>query len=530
MPPSLRLAFAGLAAFFTPFASHGETVAPLTAGSRVESRLDAKQTRAHVLAAAPGDFVQGTLDGASMRMVLLDGTGKRARVLATGKRESQDFMFVAGDKPPYSLEVRAPEAGAYALTLTELIPRAQQTAPAAAIESPRLRALAQNLAAGGTSDDFWREMQAAGGPLVEPGTAPGRLLVTFLWRGTGNSVKLFGSPSGEHELLTRLGRSDVWYRSYHMPDSARLGYKFAPDVPELNAPAGLRRRAILATAQRDPLNAKSFPPKPLDKYDGESLLELPQAPPQPWIDPRPGVAAGTVEKHRVASAILGNARDVHLYRPAGWRPGAAGNALAVLFDAEYYLSDIPSPTILDNLIAAGRLPPTAAIIIANPSRDTRTAELPPNPDFARFLAEELMPWAKAQGVAAEAARTVVSGSSFGGLASAYAGFSHPEWFGNVYSQSGSFWWAPGTEEPEWLTRQYAAAPAKPVTFYLEAGLFEGNRNNQVGILESTRHLRDVLRAKGYAVQHQEYAAGHDHLHWRGTLATGLTALLGTPDR
>lgn len=526
MPSAFRPVLAVLLALSAAPALAGE--APLKAGGRVEGRLEAKSTRAHALDARPGDFVHGTLDGAGMRMVLLDGAGKRARVLATGRRESQDFMFVAGDAPPYALEVRAPEAGAYALTIRDIVPRAAQVPPPATIDSPRLRSLAQEIAAGGTTEAFWRERQAAGGPLVEPDAAPGRLLVTFLWRGTGNGVRLFGAPSGEHEAMTRLDGSDVWFRSYSLPDGARLGYKFAPDVPELNAPAGLRRRAILATAQRDPLNAESFPARTLDVWDGESVLELPNAPPQPWIAPRPGVAAGTVERHRLTSAVLGNARDVHLYRPAGWRPGASGNGLLVLFDAEYYLDDIPSPTILDNLIAAGKIPPTAAIVIANPSNDTRAAELPPNPAFARFLAEELMPWAKARGVAAEAARTVVSGSSYGGLASAYAGFSHPEWFGNVYSQSGSFWWAPAGEEAEWLTRQFVAAPARPVAFYLEAGLFEGGRAGQVGILESTRHLRDVLRAKGYAVQHREYASGHDRLHWRGTLAEGLMALLGTP--
>lgn len=96
----------------------------------------------------------------------------------------------------------------------------------------------------------------------------------------------------------------------------------------------------------------------------------------------------------------------------------------------------------------------------------------------------------------------------------------------MYSQAGSFWWGAPGQEPSSLTRDYVQAPVRPVRFYLEAGLFEGNRAGQAGILESTRHLRDVLRAKGYSVQHREYAAGHDYLHWRGTLATGLTALLG----
>jgi enterochelin esterase-like enzyme len=37
----------------------------------------------------------------------------------------------------------------------------------------------------------------------------------------------------------------------------------------------------------------------------------------------------------------------------------------------------------------------------------------------------------------------VAGSSFGGLAAAYTALTMPERFGNVLSQSGSYWWWPG---------------------------------------------------------------------------------------
>ena len=64
-------------------------------------------------------------------------------------------------------------------------------------------------------------------------------------------------------------------------------------------------------------------------------------------------------------------------------------------------------------------------------------------------------------------------------------------------------------------------------FYLVAGLFEMGRAGQPGIVETNRHLRDVLQAKGYRVTHQEVAGGHDYLSWRGTLSDGLIDLIGT---
>ena len=46
-------------------------------------------------------------------------------------------------------------------------------------------------------------------------------------------------------------------------------------------------------------------------------------------------------------------------------------------------------------------------------------------------------------------RTVLAGSSYGGLAATTVAMRHPEVFGNVLSMSGSFWWSPpGTPEKD----------------------------------------------------------------------------------
>ena len=51
--------------------------------------------------------------------------------------------------------------------------------------------------------------------------------------------------------------------------------------------------------------------------------------------------------------------------------------------------------------------------------------------------------------------------------------------------------------------------------------------NGGSILVPNRHVRDVLRAKGYEVFYQEFVGGHDYVSWRETLADGLILLLGT---
>ncbi|WP_249205208.1 enterochelin esterase [Achromobacter sp. Marseille-Q0513] len=486
----------------------------VTPRAPVDTRLDLER----------GDYLSGAWAAASgVTLDLLDADGRHLRRLSDAEKPAGALMLVAPATGRYTL--RAQGDGAYQFKVTERLPLSAQKAPEPRMDSPRIAALARTLAQGGDTAAFWREVAQQGAPLVEP-LDDKRDLVTFLWRGAERNVRLFGSPSSDHAQLERLGQSDVWYRSFALPRTARLSYRLAPDVPELPASDGQRRRAILATAQADPLNAKAYPARGIDPFQYSSALELADAPPQPWIAPRAGVTPGTVEALELKSAILGNTREIHLYRPAGWQPAGADNHVLVLFDAGPYLSRVPTPVILDNMIAAGAIPPTAAILISNPTADSRSTELPPNPDFAEFLARELMPWARGQGLYAPAARTVIGGSSYGGLASSYAALRHPEVFGNVLSQSGSYWWAPPGEEDQWLTRQFAAIRTLPVRFYMVAGRFEMGRGSQPGIVETNRHLRDVLRAKGYRVTHQEVEGGHDYLSWRGTLSDGLVDLIG----
>lgn len=120
---------------------------------------------------------------------------------------------------------------------------------------------------------------------------------------------------------------------------------------------------------------------------------------------------------------------------------------------------------------------------------------------------------------------MISGISLGGLASAYAAFRHPEAFGNVLSQSGSFWWGPDDAEPEQNARDFAQAARLPIRLWIEVGSFERDASETTQ-LAAHRHLRDVLRARGDDVSDQEFVGNHTYVCWRGTLADGLSASFG----
>jgi len=308
-----------------------------------------------------------------------------------------------------------------------------------------------------------------------------------------------------------------------------------------------------AIPEVDPFNPRHWDCGPdASKYECESVAELPDALPQPWIVSKPGTPNGRIEKQRIKSAIQKVERGLFVYTPAGYKSDGPPNDLLILFDGDDYLSpDWKGQTTLDNLIAAHRIPPTVTVMVDNlPKR--RLVDLVANPEFADFLATELVPWIRTHyNVRRESARTVVGGFSAGGLAATYIGLRHSEVFGNVLSMSGAFWWSPehhggvcgakcpefggrranpgldATTEPNWMAQQFVTTSKLPVRFYLAVGTFEIDKEGAGGaILESTRTLRDVLRTKGYEVRYQQFDGGHDVLVWRGMFADGLIALLG----
>ncbi len=416
-------------------------------------------------------------------------------------------------------------------------------------ESPRLVALERALASGdGTSlDAFWRAVARDGTPLIEliPDD-PDQALVTFLWRATTPLARaavfplsqVLGTEIAEHRMA-RLGDTDVWYTTCRVRRDFRGAYRLSPDDPltslrEVTSPAGWRARTAMWCP--DPLNPRRFvvpddEERPEQPGFQASVLALPGAPPQPWIDARPGVPAGAVTLHRFRSRILGNERRLWVYTPPGYAATGAPYGLLVLFDGWSYTQLVPTPTILDNLIAAGRIPPLVALLPDNPDQAARTRELPCHEPFVASLADELLPWAhRRYHLTTDPTKTIAAGASYGGLAAAFVGLRRPDLFGNVLSQSGSFRWAPpGDPEHEWLARQYAARPTGPLRFYLDVGALElGPRDAGPNQVVANRHLRDVLRARGHAPHYAEYAGGHEYLCWQGTLADGLLALLQRP--
>jgi len=249
------------------------------------------------------------------------------------------------------------------------------------------------------------------------------------------------------------------------------------------------------------------------------------------IDPRPSVPAGLVRDYTIRSKLLGTERRILVYTPPGYAPGRA-YPLLLAFDGADYLDIIPLPLMLDTLLAAGKAPPFVAVLVDDSTGAVRLADLANHARFARFLTAELLPWVRARwGVTTDPGRTVITGTSAGGLASAHAALLRPDIFGNVLSQSGAFW--RGNEGSngapyEWLTGRYAASPRRPIRFLLDVGELETHTTAGTGpsILDANRRLRDVLRSKGYDVVYTEVPGGqHEAGTWGRRLPGDLAELV-----
>jgi enterochelin esterase-like enzyme len=393
------------------------------------------------------------------------------------------------------------------------------------IVSPRLLALSASMQAGDTAAEsrFWSEVKGRTplGELIPPRNK-GDQWVTFLWRGDDSTTAVsLDAPlpprRNQHWFdggapLSTVPGTHVWQRTEILPFGYRMSYTFKVTH---------RTRSGEQSAQLiDSLNSTPT-------FDGESVASGLLAPKQPWVIRQAGSRAGTLLRDSIFSFVLGQDRAMTVYLPASSAARADAN-LVVMLDGERYATDEPTgPVTLDNLISKKMIGPTIAVFVDSRRWD-RTEDYSCNRRFADFIVTELVPLLRTKyGVRATAARTVIGGSSLGGLQSTCSAYWYPSVLGNVLSLSGSYFWFPDWPNTEqgletqtgWLAHEMAVTTRRPIRLYLATGTFEGD-----GVPEN-RRMRDVLLAKGYPLTYVEYEGGHDGVAWRGLLADGLVALL-----
>jgi enterochelin esterase-like enzyme len=175
---------------------------------------------------------------------------------------------------------------------------------------------------------------------------------------------------------------------------------------------------------------------------------------------------------------------------------------------------------LDNLIAAGRVPPMVAISIANGSGDAQGSERGLEYDtmsgrYAEFVEHEVLPLVERRtGVrlTTDPEGRATMGCSSGAAAALIMAWYHPELYHRVLSYSGTYvnqQWPRSAETPhgawEFHERLIPASPRKPLRIWMEVGdrdLYNPNvmRDDMHDWVVANERMAHVLAERGYDYQ------------------------------
>ena len=229
----------------------------------------------------------------------------------------------------------------------------------------------------------------------------------------------------------------------------------------------------------------------------------------------------------------GTVRDWWVYVPAQYKPDGSA-AVMVFQDGRNYVNptgDWRAPTVFDNLIAKGDMPPTVAIFINPGSAPMKPGEPPrKRPDgrpapatnrsfeydslgdrYTKFLLEEILPEVeKEYPLTKDADMRAICGASSGGICAFTVAWEHPEAFRKVLSTIGSFTNIRGGNAYPSLIRK---TERKPIRVFLQDT--SGDLDNQFGNWPiANQQMHAALKYMGYDVKF-DYLEGYGHNSKRG---------------
>ena len=375
----------------------------------------------------------------------------------------------------------------------------------------------------GAARAVWNELAAAGPVRVEPHPfRPDRRLLTFVFDAPPGARRVrldtvLAEPYARQPVrdyvedftlpMRRLARSDIWTVTIDTPDTAIAAYSLLVDMPD-------------GAALRLGDNAN---PARLEGENGEALFIIGRAPDQRWSLARRDRTYPEPEFINVQSARLGGEERVTLYRAPD---GDAASPVLIIQDSFLWSVRAPAGRIAANLAADGRIPPVHVVLVDSVDAQSAAHAYGREGDW---IADDLLPALAAYGLTPERRHVAVAGASRRGLAAARAALDRPDAIGAALSLSGSFYWAPPGEAPEWLARSLRPAGPDAPRLFLAAGSLETvvtEANAGHVMLAANRNMAAALEDAGYETALRIYAGGHDIAGWRGALARGLVWLWG----
>jgi enterochelin esterase family protein len=344
-------------------------------------------------------------------------------------------------------------------------------------------------------------------PIVEGGE------VTFVFHGRADQVNLrhfiFGLPSVQP--FVRVDATDLWYLTLEIPARSRVEYKIERVV-------GADREWMM-----DPLN----PHIARDPYGANSVCHGEGYETPDWVEPDDEARQGRLEQLTIENPAVDGEGVVQVYLPARFR-ASRRYPLLIVHDGADYVRYAALKTVLDNLIHRLEIAP---MIVALTDSHNRLAEYAADPRHARFLGDQLVPALEQRYPLFSTPETrALMGASFGGVASLYAAWSRPRFYGQLLLQSGSFAFSdigqhgrgPLFDPVAKFVNELRERPGRPADrVFLSCGTYES-------LIYENRSMFPLLQSTGMDVRFVESRDGHNWENWRDRLREGLSWLFPGP--
>lgn len=354
-----------------------------------------------------------------------------------------------------------------------------------------------------TSADIQRVINEHSFPLVE-GSA-----ITFVFVGSAEHVALrhwiYGLPSSLP--LTRVGNTDVWFRTMELPAGSRIEYKF-----------GVTRHGHEEWIF-DPLNDEVA----YDPFGGNSVAHGRDYLTPEWSQELPGVKQGSFEGFQMHSEAFGDQRKINVHVPASYRKYRRYRLL-VVHDGNDYVKYSHLGHVLDNLTDRNEVAP---LVVALSNPHDRLREYANDRRHAKHIVEELIPELEQRyPLITQPSGRCIMGASFGGVASLSTAWQYPGVFDSMLVQSGSFAFtdigqhsrSPVFDPVVEFMNEFRRSPGQPVKkAYVSCGVYES-------LIYENRSLVPFLRKNGIETKFEEAFDGHNWENWRDRLRNGLSWL------
>jgi len=229
--------------------------------------------------------------------------------------------------------------------------------------------------------------------------------------------------------------------------------------------------------------------------------------------PEPHTLTSTSGEYtRTLSLILGPADKAH--------------PLCVFLDAELYLGSMDALPVLTELMASGAIPQMTCVFVSHVDAAARHADYLCNDRYTKFIAEDVVRWARERNENIQAGGHLICGLSLSALAGAYVAVWYPAVFAYALCQSGSFWWLKD-REIHW--------PRTNAKFWLSVGDQETAKGlshapsglrQEITQIDGVANAVQLLTGLGAMVKHSLHPGVHSTTPWREELAPALKWLVG----